>query len=108
MRLIFALALVFLATVVYAKPLFEEMSDGEDEEGDVQLNDLAELANDDDSIHENDDDGRMKKKVVSIQILCFLLSLSHKRTIRSPIRLFRINEVPTRPPLRFNLKTINF
>ena len=64
MRLIFALAFVFLATVVYANPLSEKMSDGEDEDGDVQLNDLAE--NDDDSIDENDDDERMKNKVGSI------------------------------------------
>ena len=76
MRLIFALAFVLLATVVYAKPLSEEMRDGENEEGDVQLNDPAELENDDDSIDENDDDERMKNKVVSIQFLCFLLSLS--------------------------------
>ena len=64
MRLIIALAFVLLVTVVYANPLFEEMSDGEDEDGDVQLNDLAE--NDDDSIDENDDDERMKNKVASI------------------------------------------
>ena len=65
MRLIFALAFVLLATVVYANPLFEEMSEGEDrEEGDVQVNDLTE--NGDDSIDENDDDERMKNKVVSI------------------------------------------
>ena len=63
-RLIFALAFVLLATVVYASPLFEKMSDDEDEDGDVQLNDLAE--NDDDSIDENDDDERTKYKVLSI------------------------------------------
>ena len=62
MMLIFALAFVLLATVVYAKPLFVEMSAGVDEEGDVQLNDLAE--NDDNSIDENDNNERMKTKIV--------------------------------------------
>ena len=61
MRLIFALAFVLLATVVYAKPLFEEMSNGEDEEGDVQLNDPAELENGDDIIDENVHDARAKR-----------------------------------------------
>ena len=66
MRQIFALAFVLLATVVYANPFFEEMSDGEDEEGNVELNDLAELENDDDSIGENVDDAHARNKVVSI------------------------------------------
>ena len=59
--------------MVYANPLFEELSAGEDEEEDVQLNDFTE--NDNDSIDKNDDDQVMKNKVVSIQFLCFLLSL---------------------------------
>ena len=63
MRLIFALAFVLLATVVYANPLFEEMSDGEDEDGDVHLTDLA-AENENDSIDKNDDVERMKNKVV--------------------------------------------
>ena len=64
MKLIFALAFVLLATVVYANPLSEKMSDGEDEDGDVQLNDLAEK--EDDSIGKNDDDERMEYRVGSI------------------------------------------
>ena len=63
MRLIFALAFVLLATVVYANPLFEEMSEGEDEDGDVHLTDLA-AENENDSIDKNDDVERMKNKVV--------------------------------------------
>ena len=61
MRLIFALAFVLLATLVYAKPLVGEKSDDENEEGDVQLNDPAELENDDDSIDENVHDARARR-----------------------------------------------
>ena len=71
MRLIFALAFVLLATLVYAKPLFEEMSDGENEEGDVQLNDPAELENDDDSIDENVHDA-LARRVRTIFMFLFL------------------------------------
>ena len=109
MRLIFALAFVLLATMVYAKPLFEEMSDGENKDGDVQLNDPAELENDDDSIDENVHDARARRvrTIFMFLFFVFFLSLSYKRTIRSVIRLFFFNEVPTRPPLRFNPKGNN-
>ena len=50
--------------MVCVNSLLEELSASQDEEGDVQLNDLTE--NDNDSIDENDDDERMKYKVVSI------------------------------------------
>ena len=111
MRLIFALAFVLLATVVYAKPLFEEMNDGENEEEDFQLNDPAELENDDDSIDENVLDARARRVRTIFMFLWvfffFVLSHSFKRTIRSLIRLFCFNEVPTRPPLRFDPKGNN-
>ena len=68
MRLIFALAFILLATMVYANPLFEEMSDGEDKERDVQLNDPAELENDDDSINENVHDARAKSVRTSFYV----------------------------------------
>ena len=103
MRLIFALAFVLLATVVYANPLSEEKSDGEDKEGDVQLNDPAELENDDDSIDENVHDARARR--VRTSFYDFLFSLSYKRTISLLIRLFCFNKVPTRPPLRFDFST---
>ena len=74
MRLIFALAFVLLATVVYANPLSEEKSDGEDKEGDVQLNDPAELENDDDSIDENVHDARARRVRTSFYDF-FVLSL---------------------------------
>ena len=72
MRLIFALAFVLLATMVYANPLFEEMSDGEDKERDVQLNDPAEPENDDDSINENVHDARAKSVRTSFCLFLFL------------------------------------
>ena len=77
MRLIFALAFVLLATVVYANPLFEETSDGEDKEGDVQLNDPAEFENDNDSIDENVHDASAKK--VRTSSCFFFLSLIKER-----------------------------
>ena len=111
MRLIFALAILLLATLVYAEPLLEEKSDGENEEGDVQLNDPAELENDDNSIDENVHDARARRvRNIFMFLFCFcffVLSLSYKRTIRSRIQLFCFNEVPTRPPLRFNPKGNN-
>ena len=60
--------------MVYAKPFFEEMSDGEDEEGDVQLNDPAEIENDDDSIDENVHDARARKVRTSFYVFFFSLS----------------------------------
>ena len=76
MRLIFALAFVLLATLVYAKPLVEERSDGENEEGDVQLNDPAELENDDDSIDENVHDARARRVRTIFMFFFFFCSLS--------------------------------
>ena len=76
MRLIFTLAFVLLATLVYAKPLVEEMSYGENEEGDVQLNDPVELENDDDSIDENVHDARARRVRTIFMFFFFLFSLS--------------------------------
>ena len=75
MRLIFALSFVLLATLVYAEPLFEEKSDGENEEGDVQLNDPAELENDDNSIDENVHDARARRVRTIFWCFCFFLIL---------------------------------
>ena len=55
-------------------------SDGENEEGDVQLNDPAELENDDDSIDENIHDARARRVRTIFMffffVFVFLFSLS--------------------------------